>query len=115
MGVAYRDSVFDCDIIIELSCDAECYRLEVNCVALGCIVENDLVRVVVVASVRCFDVSLVAIVVVTLAHCATVDVSVTSSVARKSNEGCTAYPRKIYSQQRCYFCQIFHFLTLHLL
>ena len=95
--MAYRDYIFDCDIVIELSCDAESDRLEVDCIALGCVVESDIVRVVVVAGVRSLDVSFVAIVVVALAHRTAVGVMLTVDVARNGNKGRTAYPRKIYS------------------
>lgn len=49
-----------------------------------------------VAGVRCLEVRLVAVIVVALAHLATVDVVGAICVARNGNNAIAAYPGKIY-------------------
>lgn len=63
----YRYYIFDCEIIFDLSRDVYLGRLDFITILFGCVVENDVVRVVVMTAVWNFEVGLFPTIVVTVA------------------------------------------------
>ena len=108
MRGAQQYNLLDAEIVVELSRNAECNRLDIERISLRCVVECNLVRVVVVAGVRRLEVCLVALIVVALAHLATMDVVGAVGVARNGNNTITAYPGEIHGQHYCYFRKTLH-------